>query len=243
MTKGKTKTNKAAVCAWCVDAVGGKYVKKSTKRKTGVTSMTTEEARGLAAQAWTSAKNTGKQMDPDLAEEFAEILLKQEAAVDARYCEKLKAMSDRGRGPDEIPGPVLYLEAKLAAANRLRLDACWSIAAAARLVEDKLEKSADTDRLGELLKNASDRLLEIGSDLPEQAPPPPGVPDAGTDARFVKSIKNAINANSKENGSDTPDFILANYMADCLRAFDKCSRAREKWYGKSLAISGDVEAG
>lgn len=44
-------------------------------------------------------------------------------------------------------------------------------------------------------------------------------------------IESAINRASAENGSNTPDFILAEYLMDCLSAFDKASNAREKWYG------------
>lgn len=39
-----------------------------------------------------------------------------------------------------------------------------------------------------------------------------------------------INANSGENGSDTPDFILAEHLVDCLLAFDRASRSRQGWY-------------
>lgn len=46
-----------------------------------------------------------------------------------------------------------------------------------------------------------------------------------------KKIEHAINTSSAENGSNTPDFILAEYLTDCLAAFDKASKAREKWYG------------
>ena len=53
-------------------------------------------------------------------------------------------------------------------------------------------------------------------------------------------IETAINRNSAENGSNTPDFILAEYLTDCLAAFDKASRAREKWFGKELSIGGEV---
>jgi hypothetical protein len=48
-----------------------------------------------------------------------------------------------------------------------------------------------------------------------------------------KEIENAINRNSAENGSDTPDFILAEYLTDCLAAYDRAVCAREKWYGRS----------
>lgn len=47
-----------------------------------------------------------------------------------------------------------------------------------------------------------------------------------------RDIEHVINCNSAENGSDTPDFLLAEYLADCLVAFDKAVLAREKWYGR-----------
>lgn len=53
-------------------------------------------------------------------------------------------------------------------------------------------------------------------------------------------IETAINRNSAENGSNTPDFILAEYLTDCLAAFDKASNAREKWHGTGLRIGGNV---
>lgn len=40
-----------------------------------------------------------------------------------------------------------------------------------------------------------------------------------------------------ENGSNTPDIILAEYMRKCLEAFNEASRAREKWFGKELKIT------
>jgi hypothetical protein len=62
-----------------------------------------------------------------------------------------------------------------------------------------------------------------------------------------EEIANAINRNSAENGSNTPDFILARYLVDCLRAFDAAVSDREKWYGRanegpSSGPSGGVEA-
>lgn len=54
-------------------------------------------------------------------------------------------------------------------------------------------------------------------------------------------IEAAINSVSAESGSNTPDFILAEYLTDCLQAFDKASRAREKWYGKALEPGGVVK--
>jgi hypothetical protein len=49
---------------------------------------------------------------------------------------------------------------------------------------------------------------------------------------FRKDLETIINCNSMENGSNTPDFILANYLAGCLELFDKTVAAREVWYGR-----------
>ncbi len=46
-----------------------------------------------------------------------------------------------------------------------------------------------------------------------------------------KRIEHEINCASMENASDTPDFILAEYLTDCLEAFDKATKARDKWHG------------
>lgn len=43
-------------------------------------------------------------------------------------------------------------------------------------------------------------------------------------------IEEAINKHSAESGSDTPDFILAEYLVDCLAAFDKAMKRRSSWY-------------
>jgi len=48
---------------------------------------------------------------------------------------------------------------------------------------------------------------------------------------FRKEIENTINKFCMENESNTPDFILAEYLMDCLEAFDKATEKRTKWYG------------
>ena len=50
-------------------------------------------------------------------------------------------------------------------------------------------------------------------------------------------IQTAINCVSAENGSDTPDFILAEYLTDCLMAWNKAIVAREKWYGREDIVA------
>lgn len=47
---------------------------------------------------------------------------------------------------------------------------------------------------------------------------------------FKEELRDLINKHSKENESNTPDFILASYMETCLKAFDKAIQRRESWY-------------
>ena len=51
---------------------------------------------------------------------------------------------------------------------------------------------------------------------------------------FRLELEILINKHSMENGSDTPDFLLAEYLTDCLNAFDKTMQKREKWYGREI---------
>lgn len=52
-------------------------------------------------------------------------------------------------------------------------------------------------------------------------------------SEFTEELRSLINRFSKENDSNTPDFILAGYILVCLEAFNEATRAREKWYGVS----------
>ena len=47
-----------------------------------------------------------------------------------------------------------------------------------------------------------------------------------------KDIETAINRASRENESNTPDFILAQFLEGCLAAFDQAVQQRENWYGR-----------
>jgi len=48
-----------------------------------------------------------------------------------------------------------------------------------------------------------------------------------------EELQMLLNSHSKENGTDTPDFILAEYMVNCLNAFNVATNQREDWYGRS----------
>ena len=49
-------------------------------------------------------------------------------------------------------------------------------------------------------------------------------------AKLRSDIEHAINANSAENGSDTPDFIIGDFLLAVLRAFDEAVVSRDRWY-------------
>lgn len=48
---------------------------------------------------------------------------------------------------------------------------------------------------------------------------------------FISELRNLINKHSMENGSNTPDFILSNFLVDVLMCFNKALRRRDEWYG------------
>lgn len=45
---------------------------------------------------------------------------------------------------------------------------------------------------------------------------------------FRKELKKLINKHSKENDSNTPDFVLAEYINDCLKSYDKGVTKRDE---------------
>lgn len=45
-------------------------------------------------------------------------------------------------------------------------------------------------------------------------------------------ITTAINRASAENTSNTPDWILAQYLLGCLSVFNTAVQQRETWYGR-----------
>ncbi len=55
--------------------------------------------------------------------------------------------------------------------------------------------------------------------------------DPNNKTPFELELRALINRHSRENGSNTPDFILAEYLNDCLKAFDGAVRGRSLWYG------------
>lgn len=51
------------------------------------------------------------------------------------------------------------------------------------------------------------------------------------ETQFREDLRAVLNRYSRENGSNTPDFLLADYLAGCLAAYDTALTARDKWFG------------
>lgn len=49
---------------------------------------------------------------------------------------------------------------------------------------------------------------------------------------FAEELTVLLNKHSQENPSNTPDFILADFLAGCLQAWNKSVSIREQWYGR-----------
>lgn len=47
---------------------------------------------------------------------------------------------------------------------------------------------------------------------------------------FQKELESLINRHSQENASNTPDFILAEYLGNCLDNYNKTVAKRDKWH-------------
>lgn len=52
--------------------------------------------------------------------------------------------------------------------------------------------------------------------------------------KLEERLKELLNSENREQDSDTPDFILAEYMMACLDAFELASNRREVFYGVEL---------
>ena len=58
-------------------------------------------------------------------------------------------------------------------------------------------------------------------------------------AKLEKKLADLINSECRENDSNTPDFLLSEFMMSCLDAFELASNKREVWFGVHLDILND----
>ena len=56
-----------------------------------------------------------------------------------------------------------------------------------------------------------------------------------------EKLTDLVNSECRENDSNTPDFLLSEFMMNCLDAFELANNKREVWYGVTLSISNNWE--
>src|ERR1051325_6514029 len=56
---------------------------------------------------------------------------------------------------------------------------------------------------------------------------------------FEKALESLINSYSLESGSNTPDYILVEFLKNCLNNFHEAKRLRDNWYGGKRSIIND----
>ena len=55
-------------------------------------------------------------------------------------------------------------------------------------------------------------------------------------SELERELTHLLNRHSLENASNTPDFILAQFLIDVLHAWNQAVRRREAWYGHTSTI-------
>jgi len=50
---------------------------------------------------------------------------------------------------------------------------------------------------------------------------------------FRYGLAKLINISNLENRSNTPDYILADYLIGCLLSYEKTVEANNKWHGRN----------
>lgn len=80
-----------------------------------------------------------------------------------------------------------------------------------------------------------------------EAPEEEGAPDSPEPVdpehrqeRFRNDLQDLLNRHSMENGSNTPDYQLADYLITCLHALDETINRRESWYGRDVETTDGV---
>lgn len=84
----------------------------------------------------------------------------------------------------------------------------------------------------------------MGGEMPEDWEPhflptgqdgPPEVPHIREETRSLETdLEKLLNFHSAEGVSDTPDFVLAQFLMGCLNAWNASVRRRERWYGRTI---------
>lgn len=66
------------------------------------------------------------------------------------------------------------------------------------------------------------------------------MPAAADNETLRSELSAVLNRHCRDNGSNTPDFILAQYLANCLDAYDIAVQRRAQWFNRMDTISGPL---
>lgn len=58
----------------------------------------------------------------------------------------------------------------------------------------------------------------------------------------IRELSEVINRNNLEAGSNTPDFLIAEYLVQQIEALDAISKARRDWYADSSLPKNQSQA-
>lgn len=58
---------------------------------------------------------------------------------------------------------------------------------------------------------------------------------------FEKELENLINRYSKEAESNTPDYVLAEFLKNSMDNFHRATKLRDNWYGGRRSIINDQD--
>lgn len=142
------------------------------------------------------------------------------------------------------PAPVVPVvsEAMVEAAERARTGFAWAAEKVEALHEYASKRVNDRSVVKSLGGIAEQlRVSEVAAENHRAALTAAPVPPVVTEATsLVAELTSLLNRYSAENGSNTPDFILADFLRISLAAFDGAVVKREHWYGRSVTAASEV---
>lgn len=100
---------------------------------------------------------------------------------------------------------------------------------AEEVLRDKIKCCGDSTKEQRARKGAYVDALMIVKEYANR----PVKGDVERPTNFKIELEGLINKYSMENASNTPDFILAEYLIDSLNAFNDAEIKRSKWYSKT----------
>lgn len=152
---------------------------------------------------------------------FETFLRDHALAACAKLGENLLRVSDAGRGIERLN------EVEASAAER-----------AAQILEDA---AAHIDPAG-VYRYLTQFAAQLRSHAQTERQKPPATPADQRRAHWMEALRRAVNACSRESGSNTPDFVIAEMLASLLEAYDRATRARDSWYGLALSPKNLIQA-